>query len=91
MTPSTTPEELFGILREMILPFHNAHTNINAATIHRLYLGYRPASEIGLKLQAAISLSPEEVFGLINEQARRTKTSSSRSISMDSLDHFIMI
>ena len=73
VTASTTPEELFGILREMILPFHNAHTNINAASIHRLYLGYRPASQTGLKLQAATSLSPEEVFGLFNEQARRTK------------------
>jgi hypothetical protein len=73
VTASTTPEELFGILREMILPFHNAHTNINAASIHRQYLGYRPASEIGLKLQAATSLSIEEILGLFSEQARRTK------------------
>jgi C-terminal processing protease CtpA/Prc len=73
VTASTTPAELFGILREMILPFHNAHTNINAASIHRQYLGYRPASEIGLKLQAATSLSIEQILGLFNEQARRTK------------------
>lgn len=73
VTASTTPEELFGILRAMILPFHNAHTNINAASIRRVYLGYRPASEIGLKLQAATSLAPEEILGLFNEQARRTK------------------
>src|SRR5262249_18897860 len=39
---STTPEELFALLREMILPFQNAHTNINAASINRLYIGCRP-------------------------------------------------
>src|SRR5262249_22019303 len=73
VTASTTPEQLFDILREMILPFHTAHTNIIPAAIPRVYFGYRPASEIGLKLQAATSLSPEEVLGLFNEQARRTK------------------
>ncbi len=52
VTASITPEELFGILHEMILPFHNAHTNINAASINRQYIGYKPVSEIGLKLQA---------------------------------------
>jgi Peptidase family S41/Tricorn protease C1 domain len=73
VTASTTAEELFDILREMILPFHNAHTNINAASIHRQYIGYRPASEIGRRLQATSSLSIDEILGLFNRQAQRTK------------------
>ena len=73
VTASTTPEELFGILREMILPFHNAHTNINAASISRQYVGYRPASEIGLELQATSSLSLKEILDLFNREAQRTK------------------
>jgi hypothetical protein len=73
VTASTTPEELFGILREMILPFHNAHTNINAASINRQYVGYRPASEIGLQLQATSTLSLKEILDLFNQKAQRTK------------------
>jgi len=73
VTASTTPEELFAILREMILPFHNAHTNINAASINRQYVGYRPASEIGLQLQATSSLSLKEILDLFNQEAKRTK------------------
>lgn len=73
VTASTTPEELFGILREMILPFHNAHTNINAGSIHRQYLGYRPVSEIGRRLQTTSSLSIDEILALFNEQAQRTE------------------
>jgi len=73
MTASTTPEELFDILREMILPFHNAHTNINAASISRQYVGYRPASEIGFQLQATSSLSLKEILDLFNQEAQRTK------------------
>jgi C-terminal processing protease CtpA/Prc len=73
VTASTTPEELFGILREMILPFHNAHTNINAASISRQYVGYRPASEIGLQLQTTSSLSLKEILDLFNQKAQRTK------------------
>ncbi len=73
VTESTTPEELFGILREMILPFHNAHTNINAASINRQYVGYRPASEIGLQLQATSTLSLKEILDLFNQKAQRTK------------------
>lgn len=73
VTVSTPPEELFAILREMILPFNNAHTNINAASIHRQYVGYRPVSEIGRRLQATSALSIEEILALFNEQARRTK------------------
>src|SRR5919109_4157185 len=71
--PSTTPEELFGILRAMILPYHNAHTNINAASIGRLYLGYRPVSEIGRTLQSTSSLSIDEVLALFSQQAQRSK------------------
>jgi hypothetical protein len=73
VTASTTSEELFGILREMILPFHNAHTNINAASINRQYIGYRPTSEIGLQLQATGSLSVKEILDLFNKKAQRTK------------------
>jgi peptidase S41-like protein/tricorn protease-like protein len=73
VTPSTTPEELFAILREMILPFHNAHTNINAASIHRQYLGYRPVSEIGRTLQQTSALSISEILGLFNREAQRSK------------------
>jgi hypothetical protein len=74
VTPSTSPEELFGILRAMILPFHNAHTNLNAASIGRQYLGYRPVSEIGRRLQSTSSLSIEEILGLFSQQAQRSKT-----------------
>lgn len=73
VTPSTTPEELFEILREMILPFHNAHTNIAAGAIQRRYLGYRSASEIGRRLQAGSTLTIGEILGLISEQDRRTR------------------
>jgi hypothetical protein len=73
VTSSTTPEELFRILREMILPFHNAHTNINAASINRQYVGYRPASEIGLQLQATSSLSLKEILDLFSQRAQRTR------------------
>src|SRR6266496_884356 len=73
VTASTTPEELFGSLSEMILPFHNAHTNINAASINRQYVGYRPASEIGLQLQATSTLSLKEILDLFNQKAQRTK------------------
>ena len=73
VTASTTAEELFDILREMILPFHNAHTNINAASIHRQYIGYRTASDIGRRLEATSSLSIDEILGLFNRQAQRTK------------------
>lgn len=73
VTASTTPEELFGILREMILPFHNAHTNINATSIHRQYIGYRTVSEIGRRLETPGSLSIDEVLALFNDLAARTK------------------
>ena len=73
VSASTTTEQLFDILREMILPFHNAHTNINAASIHRQYIGYRPASEIGRRLQATSLLSIDEILELFNRQAQRTK------------------
>jgi hypothetical protein len=73
VTASTTPEELFGILREMILPFHNAHTNINAASINRQYVGYRSASEIGLQLQATSTLSLKEILDLFSQRAQRTR------------------
>jgi C-terminal processing protease CtpA/Prc len=70
---ATTPEELFGILREMIRPFQNAHTNINAGSINRFYVGYRPVSEIGRKLQATPSLSVEQIEDLFSRQAQRTR------------------
>ena len=56
----------------MILPFHNAHTNINAASINRQYVGYKPDSEIGRKLQTT-TLSGKEILDLFNQEAQRTK------------------
>ena len=73
VTPTTSPEELFGILRAMILPFHNAHTNINAASIGRHYLGYRPVSDIGRRLQSADSLPIQELLALFSQEARRSR------------------
>jgi hypothetical protein len=73
VTPATTAEQLFDIFREMILPFHNAHTNINAASIHRQYVGYRSASDIGRTLQATSSLSTDEILDLFNQKAQRAK------------------
>jgi len=73
VTSSTTPDELFAILREMILPFHNAHTNINAASIHRQYIGYRTASEIGRRLEATSSLSTDEILAMFDELGSRTR------------------
>jgi len=73
VTPSTSPKELFGILRAMILPFHNAHTNINAASIGRQYLGYRPVSEIGRRLRSTDALSIEAILVLFNQEAQRSK------------------
>lgn len=73
VTEATTREELFDILREMILPFHNAHTNINAAPIGRQYIGYKPASDIGRTLQATSSLSVNDILKLFSQQARRAR------------------
>src|SRR5207302_7962380 len=67
VTPSTSPQELFAILRAMILPFQNAHTNINAASIGRQYIGYRSASEIGRRLQSTDSLTIDDILALFNE------------------------
>ena len=73
VTVSTSAEELFDILREMILPFHNAHTNINAASIHRQYIGYRSASDIGRRLQATNSLSVDEILGLFHRRLKEER------------------
>jgi hypothetical protein len=43
--PETTPEELFGILSEMIEPLHDAHTFVNARSIQQRFRGYRPAAD----------------------------------------------
>ena len=72
ITDATSPEELFDILRAMIQPFHNAHTNINAGAIRRQYLGYRPASTIGLRLQGTSSLSIDQILALFSEQGKRS-------------------
>jgi hypothetical protein len=71
VTSATKPEELFLILREMIEPFHNAHTGIFAGSINRQYHGYRAASEFGATLQKAASR--KDVAALFTEQARRTR------------------
>jgi hypothetical protein len=60
-------------MREMILPFHNAHTNIIATSIGRQYLGYRPASEIGRRLQSADSVPVEQILAFFKDQAQRSK------------------
>jgi len=44
VTSTTTPEDLFGVLREMVAPFQNAHISISANSIKKRYQGYRPAS-----------------------------------------------
>jgi hypothetical protein len=73
VTASTRPEELFDILREMIRPYQNAHTNVNAASIKRFYIGYRPDSDIGRNLRSTTSLSAEQIEDLFNKQAQQAK------------------
>jgi len=45
VTQSTKPEELFGILSNMIEPLHDAHTNVRAKSIKRQFEGYRPTDD----------------------------------------------
>jgi hypothetical protein len=53
VTATTTPEQLFDILREMIEPFHDAHTFLNAPLIKKRYGGTRPNPHpLGIKDQA---------------------------------------
>ncbi len=53
VTPATKPEELFGILRDMIDPLQDAHTFINAKSIQQRFHGYRPAADPMQKKNAA--------------------------------------
>lgn len=53
VTPETKPEELFRILREMIEPLHDAHTNVRAKSIQQRFEGYRPAADPMQKKSAA--------------------------------------
>jgi C-terminal processing protease CtpA/Prc len=53
VTPTTTPEELFRILSNMIDPLHDAHTFINANSIKQRFRGYRPAPDPRQKNSAA--------------------------------------
>ena len=45
ITDRTSPEELFGIFREMIAPLHDAHTFLQAGSLKKEYWGYRAESE----------------------------------------------
>ena len=45
VTPSTKPDELFNILREMIEPLHDAHTWIDAKSIQQFFHGRRPTAD----------------------------------------------
>jgi len=42
VTPTTTPDELFTILSEMIEPLHDAHTWLSAPPLNRTFRGRRP-------------------------------------------------
>jgi S-formylglutathione hydrolase FrmB len=88
ITASTTPEELFDILREMIRPFHNAHTNINAAAIGRQYLGYRPASPVGRALGATSTLTIPEILALFKKEAAEIGTIVNSNYSVGPLRTF---
>lgn len=46
VTSTTTPEELFQTLSEMVDPFHNGHIDIRARSIGREYFGYKPSADI---------------------------------------------
>jgi hypothetical protein len=45
VTPSTTPLELFDILKSMIEPFGDAHTSLGASDIKRRFSGLRPGTD----------------------------------------------
>jgi Peptidase family S41/Tricorn protease C1 domain len=42
VTATTSPDELFRILRKMIEPLHDAHTHVSAPDIKQQFRGYRP-------------------------------------------------
>lgn len=41
VTMATSPEQLFNILKQMIEPLHDAHTSVEAKSIHKRFEGYR--------------------------------------------------
>jgi hypothetical protein len=45
VTNTTTLENLFKIFRDMLQPLHDAHTGIDAESIHQEFHGYRPAMD----------------------------------------------
>ena len=70
VTATTTPDELFATLRDMVEPFQNAHISIGNGTNYH-YHGFRPASEIGRALQQ----SPQPPIGdMIKKNRQQTKT-----------------
>ena len=71
VTATTSPEQLYDLLREMILPFHSAHTTIAAPSIHRQYVGYRPVSEIGRWVNATTSISLDSMLARFTELGGR--------------------
>ena len=70
VTSTTTPEDLFGILREMVAPFQNAHISISANSIKAQYRGYRPVSQIGLALA---KIPPPPMREIIIGERQRTR------------------
>jgi hypothetical protein len=55
ITDRTSPEELFGILQEMIAPLHDAHTFLIAGPLKKDFWGYRAeAQPLGQKDQKRI-------------------------------------
>jgi len=53
VTLDTKPEELFGIFSDMLDPFHDAHTFINAKSIQKRFHGFRPSADPMQKKNAA--------------------------------------
>lgn len=45
VTPDTNPEELFGILSDLVEPLHDKHIYINAPSIHKAFRGSRPPTD----------------------------------------------
>jgi hypothetical protein len=70
VTSTTTPEDLFGVLREMVAPFQNAHISISANSIKSRYQGYRPISPIGLALA---KVPPPPMREIITNERHRTR------------------
>lgn len=45
VSPTTTPDELFAVFREMIAPLHDAHTFVSAPDLGKRFAAYRQGTE----------------------------------------------